>query len=56
LGQVSGEVMAETAQHDPLTQRVHESFLKFRKSSIMWGDLSERAYLNARSLRFSYGD
>jgi TRAP-type mannitol/chloroaromatic compound transport system substrate-binding protein len=56
LGHVSGEVMAETAQHDPLTQRIHESFLKFRKSAIRWGELSERAYLNARSLKFRYGD
>ena len=56
LGRTSGEVMAESSQHDPLTQRVYESFLKFRKSAIRWGDLSERAYLNARSLKFRYGN
>ena len=56
LGRTSGEVMAESGQHDPLTQRVYESFLKFRKSAIRWGDLSERAYLNARSLKFRYGN
>jgi TRAP-type mannitol/chloroaromatic compound transport system substrate-binding protein len=56
LGQISGEVMAESAEHDALTRRVYESFMKFRKAAISWGDLSDRAYLNARSLDFPYGD
>jgi TRAP-type mannitol/chloroaromatic compound transport system substrate-binding protein len=56
LGQISGEVLAESGQHDPLTQRVYEAFLKFRKSAIRWGDLSERAYLNARSLKLRSGN
>ena len=56
LGKTSGEVLAETSGHDPLTRRVYESFLEFRKIAIRWGELSERAYLNARSLRFPYSD
>jgi TRAP-type mannitol/chloroaromatic compound transport system substrate-binding protein len=56
LGKTSGEVLAETSQHDPLTRRVYESFLSFRKTAIRWGELSEQAYLNARSLQFPYGD
>ena len=55
LGEVSGNVLEESAKHDSMTQRVYESFLKFRKSAIRWSDLSERAYLNARSLKFPYG-
>ena len=50
LGKASGEVLAEMAASDPLTRRVYESFSKFRKSMMAWTDLSERAYLNARSL------
>lgn len=56
LGRTSGIIMAESAQHDPLTQRVYDNFTKFRKSAIRWSDLSNRAYLNARSLRFRYGN
>ena len=56
LGKTSGEVLAETSQHDPLTRRVYESFLGFRTIAIRWGEISERAYLNARSLPFPYAD
>jgi TRAP-type mannitol/chloroaromatic compound transport system substrate-binding protein len=41
---------------DPLTRQVYESFLSFRRTAIRWGELSERAYLNARSLPFPYAD
>ena len=50
LGPISREVLAASSKHDDLSRRVYESFLKFRKSAIAWGDLSERAYLNARSI------
>jgi TRAP-type mannitol/chloroaromatic compound transport system substrate-binding protein len=55
LGRVSGEVMAEISQRDPLTRQVYESFISFRRSAVRWGELSERGYLNARSLKFPYG-
>jgi TRAP-type mannitol/chloroaromatic compound transport system substrate-binding protein len=55
LGNMSGEVLAEIRQHDPLTQRVYDSFMNFRRSAVRWGELSERGYLNARSLKFQYG-
>ncbi len=56
LGRLSGEVLAEASKHDSITKRVYDSFIKFRKASLRWGDLSERGYLNARSLKFPYGD
>jgi len=55
FGKVSGEVVAEIGASDPLTQRVYESFMKFRQAIIRWTDISERAYLNARALDFPYG-
>jgi TRAP-type mannitol/chloroaromatic compound transport system substrate-binding protein len=55
LGKVSGEVLAESKGHDQITRRVYESFIKFRRSAVRWGELSERGYLNARSLKFEYG-
>lgn len=46
----AAEVLAETANSDPLTGRIYKSFTAFRNSMMQWSDLSERAYLNARSL------
>ena len=56
LGKISGEVVAEISQNDPLTRRVYDSFIKFRRAAVLWGELSERGYLNARSLKFQYGN
>jgi TRAP-type mannitol/chloroaromatic compound transport system substrate-binding protein len=55
LGKLSGEVLTEISRKDDLARRVHESFLKFRTSVVGWGDISERAFLNARALKFPYG-
>ncbi len=46
----AAEVLAEVANSDPLTGRVYASFMAFRNSIVQWSDLSERAFLNARSL------
>ena len=54
LGKTSGEVVAELGASDPFTQRVYESYMKFREASLGWTDISERAYLNARALDFPY--
>ena len=56
LGRVSGEVLAELSKKDELTRCIYDSYIKFRKTTLRWGDLSERGYLNARSLKFPYGD
>ena len=55
LGKVSGEVLAETSRKDEITRRVYGSFMKFRSAAVRWGDISERAYLNARALPFPFG-
>jgi len=46
----SDEVVAEVAEKDPMSKKVYESFRKFRDQAIAWHNVSERAYLNARSL------
>lgn len=55
FGKISGEVVAEMGASDPFTQRVYESYMNFRKATLQWTDISERAYLNARALDFPYG-
>ena len=56
LGKNRDEVIAETGQNDPLTRRIYESYVGFWKRATHWADLSERGYLNARALKFPYGD
>jgi TRAP-type mannitol/chloroaromatic compound transport system substrate-binding protein len=56
LGKTSGEVMAETGPKDPLTRRIYASYIAFWGRARHWADLSERGYLNARALKFPYGD
>jgi len=55
LGKLSGEVLAETSRKDNLTRRVYDSFLKFRTTAVGWGDISERAFFNARALPYPFG-
>jgi TRAP-type mannitol/chloroaromatic compound transport system substrate-binding protein len=55
LGKMSGEVLYETSRKDDLTRRVYDSFIKFRTSALRWGDISERAFLNARALPYQFG-
>ena len=55
LGKISGEVLYETSRKDDLTRRVYDSFIKFRTSTLRWGDISERAFLNARALPYPFG-
>ncbi len=50
LGRVSDEVLAELGNNDPLTRRVYESFIENRRSLMKWGEISDRAFHNARSL------
>lgn len=50
LGRISAEVIAETADHDDLTRRIYDSYLKARTEGIRWGTLAEQGYMNARLL------
>ena len=55
IGKKSGEVVADAAAEDPLTKRVYESFIDFRKKAIAYSKLSDQAYWQARLLPFKYG-
>ena len=53
LGKASNDVLAETANTDPLTRRIYESYSSFRKQQVSWTNIAERGYLNARNLTAS---
>ena len=50
LHKLSDEVVAEVAAKDKISQKVFDSFTKFRDQVIAWHDVSEKAYLEARAL------
>ncbi len=50
LKTLSDEVVSEEAAQDPMSQKVFESFVKFREQAVKWHAVSEQAYLNARTL------
>jgi TRAP-type mannitol/chloroaromatic compound transport system substrate-binding protein len=49
LRAISEEVVAGIAEQDAMSRKVYDSFQRFRAQVIAWDDISERAYLNARS-------
>lgn len=55
LGKISGEVLSESSRKDDLSRRVYDNFIKFRTAAVRWGDISERAFLNARALPYPFG-
>lgn len=50
LGTVSAEVVAEAGTHDELAQRVFNSYNAARTSSMHWGEIAEKAFMDARNL------
>ncbi len=50
LKQLSDEVVIELANKDPMSKKIYDSVSQFRTQVIQWGDISELAFLKARSL------
>ncbi|MDH5407124.1 MAG: TRAP transporter substrate-binding protein [Gammaproteobacteria bacterium] len=50
LSKLSDEVVAEVAKKDKASNKVYTSFRKFRDQARAWHDISEAAYMRARSL------
>ena len=50
LHSLSDEVVAEVANKDKMSKKVYQSFIKFRDQAKAWHDISEAAYMRARSL------
>lgn len=50
FGNASKDVLATTGAADPLTKKVYESFMDFRKKAVAWTKLSDQTYANKREL------
>lgn len=47
---VSDQILKEVAEHDALTNRIYQSFTAARTRIAKWGEVSERAFMEARAL------
>jgi len=54
IGNASGEVLREVAEHDDLTMRVYQSFLEARRNGMIWGEWSEEGFAAARRLPMNF--
>ncbi len=50
LGSVSNEVVAEVANHDELSKRIFDSYVAGRTNGRRWGEIAEKAFMDARNL------
>ena len=48
LRDLSKEVVAEVAAQDPASQKVYDSYIKYRDSVVKYHSISEQAFINAR--------
>ncbi|MCP5365116.1 MAG: TRAP transporter substrate-binding protein [Hyphomicrobiales bacterium] len=56
LGKLSGDVLTDLAAKDPLSRKVMNSLLAFRKEAVVWTGRSETAFTAARDLPFTYAE
>ena len=54
IGEAAGQVVADAAAGDPLTGRIYNSFIDFRRNAIAWSRFSDQAFWEARLLPFRY--
>ena len=54
IGEVAGQVVAEIGNSSPMSKRVYDSFVGYRKHAIAWARIGEQGYMNARLLPFKY--
>jgi TRAP-type mannitol/chloroaromatic compound transport system substrate-binding protein len=50
FAEISKDIVATAGSGDELSKKIYRSYEQFRASILGWTDISERAYLNSRSL------
>jgi TRAP-type mannitol/chloroaromatic compound transport system substrate-binding protein len=50
FGAAAKDVLAAAGAADPMTKKIYESFLDFRKKAVAWSNLSDQSYMNKRAL------
>jgi TRAP-type mannitol/chloroaromatic compound transport system substrate-binding protein len=53
FGKLTREVLADVAAKDPLTRKVHESYMDFLADMMDWEEVAERGYLDSRRVALS---
>jgi TRAP-type mannitol/chloroaromatic compound transport system substrate-binding protein len=54
LGSLAGVIVGDLADKDPLSRKVMDSIVSFRKDAITFAKASEQAFYNARQLPFDW--
>ncbi len=49
-GLAAKDVLADAGAADPLTKKVYDSFMSFRKNAVSWSRISDQAYMQKRGL------
>ncbi len=49
-GAAAKDVLANAGAADPLTKKVYDSFMSFRKNAVSWSRISDQAYMQKRGL------
>ncbi len=49
-GAAARDVLASAGAADPLTKKVYDSFMTFRKNAVSWSRISDQAYMQKRGL------
>ena len=55
LRRILANNLADAARKDAITRRTYDSYISFWSQANRWADLADRGYLNARGLKFTYG-
>lgn len=54
FGRISGEVVKDMANEDPMTKKVYDSYAAFRTNAIALSKIQEGKYIRARELPFKW--
>jgi len=54
FGNIMGEVIADLIEEDDLARMVYKSMYDFRRQMIRYGNVTDRAYLSARDLPYTF--
>ena len=54
FGKASKEIVENVAKHDAMTQKIYDSYNKYRSNAVWWNKIGDEGYGLARSLTFSF--
>ena len=50
IGEATVDVLDKASNADPLSKKIHDSYMKFKKEAAMWSRIGDQGYMNKRGL------